>query len=241
MLLHNAPMMQIYFGNAQDKLDPDDYLHRDYSTPIITQKPFDQMQKVMRLQQLVFLNQKHSTHGEVITKETSPIVPFGTEGDYLITNVPLTGIGVMSGDCLPIIIYDKQRQVVAIIHAGWRGSVAGIVPTVIERMKQQFSSDPATLQVFFGPSVKVCCYVVSDDFVEQLEEFPYAQEVLHRQEDGLHFDLPAFNRLQLEALGVKKDEIREQYNACTICDTTFCSWRRQGENAGRQMTVVTLK
>ncbi len=242
MLLHNAPLFTIYFGDAEDKLYPDEYLNLPTDKNILDIKPFSKLKKIMGLEELTFLKQIHSADGMMITKENiGEIKPFTHEGDFLMTKAHKIGLGVMTADCLPIILFDNRNNAVAIVHAGWRGSVEKIAIKTVEHMQQLYKTDPEQLQVFFGPSAKACCYKVNNDFVEQLDNFPYADKVLKRVGDQLMFDLPEFNRKQLRSIGVPKEAFRMQYNICTICDDSFFSYRRQGEEAGRQMTVVSLK
>ena len=161
--------------------------------------------------------------------------PYGRTGDYLITSVPQVGLAIATADCLPIIIYDPVQQVVAAIHAGWRGSVAGIAKKVITTMQTTFGSQPADLHIFFGPSAGVCCYAVDEQFVRELPEpGPY---IVYR--DGkIFFDNLLYNQLALEHCGVRN--FVHQYWRCTICSPDFCSYRRDGKAAKRQMTIVTL-
>jgi YfiH family protein len=242
MLLHNAPLFKIYFGDAQDKLYPDEYLNLLADQNILDIEPFSKLKKLMDLEQLIFLKQIHSADGMMITKENAQeIKSFKQEGDFLMTKAHKVGLGVMAADCLPIVLFDNHNNVTAIIHAGWRGSVQKIAVKTVEHMQQLYKTDPERLQVFFGPSAKVCCYKVTDEFVQELDNFPYVDKVLQRVGDQLMFDLPELNRKQLRAIGVKKEAFRMQYNICTICDDSFFSYRRQGDKAGRQMTVVSLK
>lgn len=238
MLLHNSPLFRIYFGNAQDKI----FLNNLPQSNILNTQPFSKLNKLMQVKRAIFLRQVHGSSGLVVTHDNvSALAPFAVDGDFLITNEPLVGLGVLAGDCLPIIFYDNHKKIVAIAHAGWKGSVQGIATKTIQCMQETFGTNLENLRIFFGPSAKVCCYQVSDDFVQHLEEYPFAEQVIQKHSDArYYFDLPGFNRLQLESIGVKKEAFCFDYNICTICDEKFWSARRQGEQAGRQMTVVSL-
>ena len=240
MLIHNNPLFSIYFGNAEDELDPDEYLQYPSGTRLLDLEPYKRLKKLLHLNHLIFLHQVHSDQGVTIASE-SFIEPFKQDGDYLLTNQKHSGIGVMTADCLPIIVYDTMHHVVAIAHAGWRGSVQQIAPKVIQRMQEQFGTNIDQLRIFFGPSAKSCCYEVDESFPEHLEPFAFGQQVLYREERGLMFDLPLFNRLQLEDMGVAKEALKLDYNFCTMCDPSYCSYRREGKKGHRQMTIVALK
>ena len=195
----------------------------------------------MSLEQLVFLNQTHSIQGKVITKEdaSTALPSFVNEGDYIITKVPRMGLGISTADCLPLIIYDPKNHAVAIAHAGWKGTVAGIGPVVLSRMKNLFSTKASDVEVILGPAAKQCCYEVQEDFMNNVKAFPYASTLFKRTDKGIFFDRDGLTRRQLEDVGVTS--FNTQYHACTICDPGHCSVRRLPGSLERQMTVVTLR
>ncbi len=239
MLVHNNSSFCIYFGDAADQLFPKDYLHFSKATHLLDSAPFFPLKKLISLDSLVFLRQVHSAKGMNVKKSTTQ--SFVDEGDFLLTNVKRIGLGVMTADCLPIIFYDTVNHAVAIVHAGWKGSVQKIAVKTIKCMQQEFNTHINNIRVFFGPSAKVCCYKVDDNFLQYVNEFNFVDDVIHKHNGDLFFDLPGFNRLQLEDIGITKKAFEFEYNICTICDHRFFSYRRQGEQAGRQMTVVCLR
>ena len=193
----------------------------------------------MQLDDLLFLHQVHSDTGVVVAGH--PFDPFKKEGDYIITERKHIGIGVMTADCLPIVFFDTLHRVVSIVHAGWKGSALEVAPMAIARMQEVYKTKLEHIRVFFGPSAKSCCYAVDNTFTERLEAFSFADKVLIQQENGLMFDLPLFNKLQLEDMGIPKEAFKLEYNFCTICDVRYCSYRRSGADACRQMTAVALR
>ena len=241
MLVHSNPLFRIYFGDVKDQLFPKDYLNLPAETDLLEIEPYQKLKKLLGIEQLFFLRQMHNSEGITLTEDNAKTLePFRHEGDYLVTNLKKVGLGVMTGDCLPIVFHDTRNNVVAITHAGWQGSVNRVAIKTVETMQQQFKTDLEHLRIFFGPSAKPCCYKVEEDFLSHLESFSFGQEVVQKHGDYLFFDLPGFNRLQLEGIGIKKEAFRLDYNICTICDETFHSYRRDGKKAGRQMTVVSL-
>lgn len=239
MLLHSSPLFNIYFGGQRDNIFPP----ITATQPLLEQSPFMHLKKSMHLEQLIFLHQTHSSHGLTITsaEQAEHIAPFSIEGDYLITCVPQVGLGVLTADCLPLILYDHFHHVIALVHAGWRGAIDGIALKVLERMQAGFQTKAEHVRIFFGPCAKVCCYQVTEDFLPHLDQYSFNNQVVHRHGKEFYFDLALFNRLLLEDAGVKKDAFQVQYNLCTIEDQAFFSHRRQAKSAGRQMTVVALK
>lgn len=240
-MLYSSQHFTIYFGNKHDNLFQAFYLNLP-NEPLLSIDPFSKLKKEMHVQQLMFLHQTHSTDGMMVDQEElNTVRPFKQDGDFLITHLLHVGIGIMAGDCIPIIYYDSVENIVAIAHAGWRGSVDGIAVKTLEKMQEEYGSRPKNISIFLGPSAKKCCYEVSPSFKEHLAGFAHTDQVLHERNDKLYFDVPLFNVLQLLAHGIHKEAIHLQYSLCTMCDHQFCSHRREGEKACRQMTVVSLR
>ncbi len=242
MLYHTEGLFQIAFGDARSGFYSREYKNLESCRALLNQKPFDQLKRSMHLEQLVFLHQVHGNQGLVITnrQQANHLMPFSHEGDFLCSNLAGIGLAVATGDCLPIILYSSLSPVVAIVHAGWRGSMQRVAVEALEQLKRCFGIDGKNIRVFFGPSAKRCCYEVGPDLINALDAFYYKDEVLHRLEDHIFFDLPRFNRLQLQEAGLSEAAFNTSYNYCTICNPSFCSYRRQ-HNAERHMTVVALR
>jgi len=243
MLLHHSSLLTIYFGNAEDALYSYEYFNLSKDKNILEKKPFAKLQKLLDIEYLIFLKQTHSTNGLVITHDRIVIPPFTHEGDFLMTNIPSVGLGSMAADCLPIIIYDTVHNVIAIVHAGWKGAINNIAINVIKKMQKLFKTKLDDVHIIFGPSAKKCCYEVNENFVLYVKnnQFVNHKKILRRRNNKFFFDLPGFNQLSLEAIEIKQNAFFLDYNICTICNNQFFSHRRQGEQAGRQMTVIRLK
>src|ERR1700733_15903818 len=115
-LLHNHPRFKIYFGDAIDEIYP-----ALYTGSAIAEELYQKLQHIkqeLAFSELIFLKQTHSTQGYLIN---TPFAPFSKEGDYLITALAGVGIGIMAGDCLPILFFYPITNTAAISHAGWRG------------------------------------------------------------------------------------------------------------------------
>lgn len=238
MILHKSPLFQISFGTSKDSISPEE-TEKLKNRELRTFSSLPSIAKAMRIADIFFLHQTHSNTGLVATQENKHEA-FAHEGDFIITDAPGLGIGVLTADCLPIAFYDTKHHVAGIAHAGWRGSMAGVGVQTVMAMRKQFGTHLEDLQIFLGPSAKVCCYKVNDAVIEQLDNFAFANQVVVHHEDGLFFNLPKFNQLQLEALGIKRDAFHVQYSVCTICQDQYYSYRRQGVKAGRQATVISL-
>lgn len=156
MLLHNSSFFRIYFGNAKDRLYPMWYQNLPKEQQLLSVPPFSGLTKIMRINNLMFLNQVHGAKGYIIKEsDFKEIVPFTLDGDYMITNVSLAGIGIMTADCLPIIFYDRLNTVAAIAHAGWRSSIAEIGVKTIQHMQQRFNTEVEQLRIFWSINKKM--------------------------------------------------------------------------------------
>lgn len=247
MLFYDEPFFHIYFGDAIDAMYPEEYLTWHDASSLLIKPRIQPVVEKLRLQKLFFLHQVHGIDGSVITSEQAALFqPFAHDGDYLITQEPAIGLGIMTADCLPVICFDKRRQAIGIAHAGWRGALAGIVSTMLRAMQREWQTRFADCVIFLGPSAKRCCYQVGAEFREYLEPYPWIEKVLQKQAVGYFFDLPLFVCYQLQALGISKNAMRTSYNTCTMCNDRFYSYRRgivtkTTSPIGRQMTIIALK
>jgi polyphenol oxidase len=242
MELYTDSRLSIYFGDAQKAL-PRDILSKPCSERELSGYPsWAAIKNSLGLEHLVLLRQAHGARGELVCHDTiDTLIAEKPEGDFLVTKQKRIGIGVYTADCLPIVFHDTNTNAVGICHAGWRGSLQHIAIKTVEQMVTHFKSKPTNIRLFFGPCAKVCCYEVSPDFRRQ-EKVAHVQDQVFRQtHTKLYFDLPLFNSLQLEPLGLMHNSVIFSYNSCTICTTSLCSSRRQGPCMQRQLTIVVLK
>jgi hypothetical protein len=146
------------------------------------------------------------------------------EGDAIISGEAGVAIGIRTADCVPVLLVDPVTRTVACVHAGWRGTAAGILGATIRQMALR-GCRAKDLCVAIGPSIGSCCYEVGPDVAQQLgseSRFP---------------DLPGINESQALAAGVRKIW---QSGECTFCrPERFYSYRREKENAGRMLSFVS--
>lgn len=191
---------------------------------------------------ILILEQMHGVDGQIVTtrssQDWSTNVP---QGDYLITKDPNLSLGVLTADCLPIVFFDPIQQVIAIAHAGWRGSVAGIAQTVVTQLANNFSTKVQKLQIFFGPAAKNCCYEVDQKFITNLWHNQSAMKCFKKQGERYFFDVSNYNMLCLQNCGVPAANFNLQDNLCTICNVGYCSYRKSGEQTSLQLSLVTLR
>lgn len=162
------------------------------------------------------------------------------EGDFIITNCANIGIGVLTADCLPIIMVDKKHHAIGIAHAGWRGSVQKIGPLMLHALQNNFNANPSDIIVYCGPSALPCCYEVDQNFKDNLEKDLVEKTIINRN-GILFFDLPLYNKLLLIDAGIPQENFISTYNKCTLCTPNYCSYRTEKDDDLRQITLVSLK
>jgi polyphenol oxidase len=243
MIIHSNPLFTIYFGGAQDRLSEADYYSLSPETKLLGEPRFAHLADLLGIETLIFLKQVHKNIGYIVTPETREQLeqPFLTEGDYLLTDVPGVGIGIMTADCLPIIIHDTRNNALAAIHAGWRGSAGHIAMKAFERMQEAYGTQGADVRVYFGPSAKPCCYEVKEAVTSCADTDPLLADSLVEHKGKTYLNVTRYNTLQLRQAGVPQLAIHADYNTCTICDDRLCSYRRDAKSPYRQMTVVALR
>ncbi len=165
--------------------------------------------------------------------------------DGLITAVPGITLGVIVGDCVPIVLYDPRKHVVAVLHAGWRGTVSLIAKRAVEAMQAGYQCRPRTILAGIGPSICPLCYEVGDEVIQQWNDagIPDARHAVMERDGRRYFDLWTANRYALMAAGVQRRNI-EDSAICTRCEHARFFSRRAAvagqSRRGSQMMVVQL-
>lgn len=182
------------------------------------------------------LKQTHSSIVHDMTDTWSSNEPL--EGDAAVTAVRGAVLSVQTADCVPILIADRGARVVAAVHAGWRGTAARIAQRTVEFISTKYSIPPSDLTAVIGPHNAVCCYEVGEDVVEAIRD-PHA--FLHRPDWAKpHFNQARANENQLIEAGISPDRIVTS-TLCTQCRADlFFSYRREGKNAGRMLSIIGL-
>jgi YfiH family protein len=167
------------------------------------------------------------------------------EADALITGDAHVAIGIFVADCIPALIVDPRTGAIAAAHAGWRGTVAGVLPAAVRALSDDFGARPDDLRVALGPAIGACCFEVGPEVARAFEAaLGGGDDVVMPSPRGApgkwHVDLKAANRLLLERAGVRPDAIDAGAD-CTHHDRArFFSYRRDGET-GQLMGIVARR
>ena len=176
------------------------------------------------------------------------------KADGVVTDVPGLPITQRYADCTPVLIYDPRVHAAGVAHAGWRGTVAGVTPALVQAMVEQFGSDPADLVAAVGPAIGPCCYEVGPEVVDSVQAVfgVVSADLLRRRNivsngngaagvgrQSVHFDLWRANQWQFEQAGVRHIEVA---GVCTRCHReTFFSHRGDNGTTGRFGAVMMLR
>ncbi|MEP7272697.1 MAG: peptidoglycan editing factor PgeF [Acidobacteriota bacterium] len=164
--------------------------------------------------------------------------------DALVARTSDAMLAVQTADCLPILLADTQTGAFAAVHAGWRGTLQGIVARTVELMQQTYGTVSTDILAALGPAIGSCCFEVGPEVVELFrEKFSDAEQCFSQgQPDGkAHLDLNKLNRQQLVDCGVQNDRISDA-GLCTVCrNDLFFSYRKERgaeRPVGRLMGVI---
>ena len=195
-------------------------------------------------EKLVTVKQVHGTDILVIDGPNDDVSHFlGIEGDAIITNQPGIMIGVCVADCTPILLMDQEKQVIAAVHAGWQGTASKLITKTVTGMKSLFECSTKKLQAIIGPCIGKCCYEVDTPVKQAFIQYGLAWETCTEQsgDSAWRLDLAAANRDLLLAAGVPAGQIQVS-GMCVSCHRElFFSYRRDGDETGRQMGFIMLK
>ncbi len=120
---------------------------------------------ILKLIDVEYLQQIHSDKTYMYNKYYENIKD--EEGDAIITIEKNVAVGVFTADCVPIIIVNEEKKVVAAVHSGWKGTFNSIVVNTINKMKEEYNINVANTKVYIGPHIRQCCYEVSEELKEK--------------------------------------------------------------------------
>jgi YfiH family protein len=165
------------------------------------------------------------------------------QADAIITDQLGVAIGVLTADCVPVLLVDPEKRVIAAVHAGRKGSLMQVVSHVVSRMQKDFGSSPDDLLAAVGPCIETTCYQVGEEIAQEVSRHDFYQNDALIHENGAHFvDLRKMNHLDLLESGVKEEHIYD-VSMCTACHPRiFYSHRKnKGKKTGRMMALIMIK
>ncbi len=196
-----------------------------------------------RPEDLVFT---HQTHTDIVRRVGAEHrgeglfrpVPFDFDG--LITNEPGVALAVFSADCTPVLLYDPVRQAAGAVHAGWRGTAAGIVKNAVDAMVRDFGTDPGDLCAAIGPCIGPCCFETGPEVPAAMREAlgPEAENNIRPAGEKYYVNLKGLNELWLRRCGVCRIDVSTD---CTRCQPDrFWSHRLTGFDRGSLAAIIQI-
>lgn len=196
---------------------------------------------MMPYEKMVASRQTHSTNIRIVTQEDigkGVSLKSDIENtDGLITNCVNIPLVVFFADCVPILLADAEKRLVAAVHSGWRGTVGEIARNAIEIMSEKFYAEPKNIKAVIGPSIGPCCFEVGKEVAEQFDS------VIVRELGNEKFtvDLWEANRSILLKSGIRSENI-DVFSMCTVCNSdVLYSYRSHGDRTGRMGAFIMLK
>lgn len=209
------------------------------------------MAKALRVDadSFVFSQQTHTTNVRAVSfqdKGRGLLTPLTYQDvDGLITNVPGLTLTTFYADCVPLYFVDPVHKAIGLSHSGWRGTVGRMGAVTLQRMQEEYGTDPANVIAAIGPSICQDCYEVSEDVIQEFQntfEPKFHKQLFYRKENGKYqLNLWAANEIVLTEAGVPREQIAIT-NVCTCCngDKLFSHRASQGRR-GNLAAFLALK
>lgn len=203
----------------------------------------------MPYENIVLSAQTHTTNIRIVNEEDKGkgiIIPRDYENvDGLITNIRQIPLVTFYADCVPLLLLDPVKKVIASSHSGWRGTVNRMGKVTVEKMVEVFGCEPINIIACIGPSICKDCYEVSADvaraFMEEFADYGYENIVFPKENDKYLIDLWEANRVILKMAGITDENI-EISGVCTSCNNKWLfSHRATNGMRGNLAAFIMLK
>jgi purine-nucleoside/S-methyl-5'-thioadenosine phosphorylase / adenosine deaminase len=181
-------------------------------------------------EKLVHANQVHSNNVKIVQDPG-----LYRETDGFITDKTGLFLVISIADCMPAMIFDKRNNIIANIHAGWRGTQKKIVSHAMEILIDEYKSKPEDISVFLGPCISKKNFEVGEEVAEIFDA-----RFIEKRNNRFYADIAADNTAQLKSFGLKDEQI-ESSGICTYGEAErMHSYRRDGQRSGRMFAVIGL-
>ena len=205
------------------------------------------------LEDMVKSKQTHTNIVKVVTRENAGdgiLRPIDEANAYdgLITNEKNLLLCTVEADCVPVYFYDPVKEVIAMVHSGWKGTVKKISEVAIKKMRDTFSCDTQNLLVAIGPHICKDCYEVGQDVFEEFRQSFDSQELdkifTRKNQEKYLLNLEQAVKITLVKNGVPEKNIFST-GVCTLHSQiegySFCSYRRTKSKTERMLTAIMMR
>jgi YfiH family protein len=179
-------------------------------------------------------------HGDRLIEVKDPTIKEAGEADGMVTREKNIFLGILTADCVPMLFLAREQKIVAVVHAGWRGTLGGIAGKTVKFFLENYGVLPSELEVALGPSIDACCYQIGRDveqpLIEQWAEL--ASSSLQTRDNVTYLHLRNLNQAILHRAGIPQSQIF-RVGPCTSCaKEEFFSYRREKKETGRQISFI---
>lgn len=174
-------------------------------------------------------------HGKQVVAARPGMPP--VEGDAVASGTNGVLVGVVTADCVPVLLIHRERRAAAAVHAGWRGAAAGVLEAAVHHLATTLHAPAAELEAAIGPAICGGCYEVGPEVIEafRARTGETTAAAWSKANDRDHIDVRRAAELLLRATGVGRTTF---VGPCTACGEGLCSFRRDGAGCGRQLSFV---
>ena len=200
------------------------------------------LRNIMGIEHLVIPHQIHGTSIKIIDEAYDTNDLEGVDG--LVTNSKGLCLCISTADCVPVFMYDPACKVIAMAHAGWRGTVSNIVVKTIDCMEKHFNVSPANIIAAIGPSISLKDFEIGDEVYQAFADAGFDMKQISSfdtQAQKHHIDLWKANIMLLQSKNVKYDNIECSEISTYSHSEDFFSARRLGIKSGRILSGLMLK
>jgi polyphenol oxidase len=199
---------------------------------------------------LVQVNQVHGRAHVVVRAGRPAANGERPEADALVSNDADAAIAVRAADCVSVLIADRKNGAVAAVHAGWRGTCAGVSAAAVSALRAEFGCRPADIVAAIGPSIGVCCYEVGPELVDAFAAAGHERHLIDRwftstppprgsrTRNPLRLDVAGANRDQLVLAGVPEEQVHLSGLCTAMHLDVLTSYRVEREKAGRLVAAI---
>jgi len=179
-------------------------------------------------------------HGDRLIEVKDTSIKEAGEADGMVTHEKNIFLGVLTADCVPMLFLAREQNIVAVVHAGWRGTLEGIAGQTVKYFLENYGVLPSELEVALGPSIDACCYQIGRDVAQPLIEqwAELASFSLQTRNNKTYLHLRNLNEAILHRAGIPQSQIF-RVGPCTSCAVDeFFSYRREKKETGRQISFI---
>ena len=206
-------------------------------------KSYENISRELGFTNIIKPKQTHSDNITIIENNEKNL----NEIDGLITNEKNVTLGTTSADCISLLFYDPNKNVIANVHSGWRGTEKGIAKKTVQELIEKFNCQPKDIICCICPSIRKCHFEVDEDvkeiFYNKYGDLPEINDIISENtaKHKYYIDPVLINKCLLKQIGLRKENIIDS-NICTVCNSnSFHSYRVDKENSGRNMAIIEIK